>query len=163
MSEMSELSRRIAEHRGRLEQSAAQVDSLLAAVESLTDEARDTLREYQTLKRQADSALSDASEQFQQAQRAFGKADDLIAELGHVRDEHIELTHAVNRVHGMAGETHETRRMIEALQGARELLRETHKLLDRCRADARFGEADNDIERADEDEIQGTNDDDEGT
>ena len=94
--EIPNLRKRIAEHHEALAALSRRVDQVLVGVDALTLEAHESLAEYQERKHQAGKALSAASRKLMLAQRAFGKADDLLVDVTAHRNVHIKfLCHSV--------------------------------------------------------------------
>ena len=134
-----DLQQKIAQHQEALTTLGGRVDQVLARVEALTREAHESLAEYQEKKRAAGEALGAAGRQFFLAQRAFRKANDLRADFGALRDTHIALSRAVNRLLA-DGDSAETRQILRDLMRARRALRATGQRIEQCRHEARMAE-----------------------
>jgi hypothetical protein len=137
--EASSLQKRIAEHHEALAILSRRVDQVLVGVEALTLEAHESLAEYQEKKRQAGRALSAASRKFLLAQRAFGKADDLFADVTAVENIHIALSHSVNDLMARNNSA-EVRRILREFMKIRRAFRATYRQIERCRKEARMAE-----------------------
>lgn len=139
----SDLKQKIVRHQEALAVLGRRVDQVLASVEALTLEAHEFLAEYQEKKRAAGKALGAAGRQFLLAQRAFRKADDLLADLTAIKDTHAALSQAVTSLLA-TGNSAEARRVLRDLMKTRRALRATYRRIERCRGEARMAETSND-------------------
>jgi len=136
---ISDLQQKVARHQEALTVLDGRVDQVLGRVGALTREAHECLAEYQEKKRAAGEALGAAGRQFLLAQRAFRKANDLRADFGALRDTHIALSRAVNRLLTQ-GDSAETRQVLRNLMKARRALRAAGRRIEQCRHEARMAE-----------------------
>lgn len=136
---VSDLQQKVARHQEALTVLGGRVDQVLARVEALTQKAHASLAEYQEKKRAAGEALGAAGRQFLLAQRAFRRANDFRADFGAIRDTHIALSRAVNRLLTQ-GDSAETRQILRDLMKARRALRATGRRMEQCRHEARMAE-----------------------
>ena len=125
---------KITEHQETLAALTRRVDQILVNVEALTLEAYEFLAEYQEKKREASQALGAAGRQFLLAQRAFRKADDLLADLTAIKDTHTALSHAANSLLAQ-GDSAEARQVLRDLMKTRRTLRATCRRIEQCRSD----------------------------
>jgi hypothetical protein len=125
----SDLQQKIARHQQALTALGGRVDQVLACVENLTREAHKFLAEYQEKKRAAGEALGAAGKQFLLAQRAFRKTDDFHTDFGAIRDTHIALSRAVNRLL-IQRDSAEARQILRDLMKARRALRATGRRIE---------------------------------
>ena len=137
--EVLNLRKRIAEHHEALAALSRRVDQVWVDVENLTLEAHESLAEYQEKKRQAAKALSAASRKFLLAQRAFGKADDLLVDVTAIENTHIALSHSVNSLLAR-NDSPEARRLLREFMKTRRAFRATYRRIERYRREARMAE-----------------------
>jgi len=135
--ETSNLQKRIAEHHEALAALSKRIDQVIVGVETLTLEAHESLAEYQERKRQARNALSTASRKFLLAQRAFGKADDLLVDVTALRNTHIALSHSVNNLL-VRDDSPEARWVLREFMKTRRIFQATYQRIERYRREARL-------------------------